>query len=526
MTPREGAWFQRLKGRRMAYTLGIAVTLIFGILIGSVVTGGVRGGAPDTSDAQPLQVPAPQELSNTFSRIAKQIEPAVVNINTESLPRQSARGERRRAPQPPRDEFHDFFDRFFGGPESPFGEQPERRQRSLGSGVIVDPKGYIITNAHVVEGADRIRVRLMTDPEGFPGHDAKVVGTDRETDLAVIKVEPGNGKQLTAAKIGNSDSARVGDWVLAIGSPFGLDSTVTAGIISAVGRNRLPTAQQFQSFIQTDAAINPGNSGGPLVNMSGEIIGINTAIYTQTFGYQGVGFAMPSKMVADVYNQLIGPEHRVTRGSIGILFNALRNPAVERVYGTEGGGVVVTQVTPGGPSDKAGLKVGDVITAVNGELVKTGDDLVSKVTRIKPGANAKVTYVRDGKEQSASVIVADRVKLYGDRLGLVEPGSEPDAPAESKFGLSVGAITAQMRERLGLDRDGGVVVQDVEPGSFAEDVGLRRGLVVLEVNRQPVNSEADFRRLESQAKSGQDVVFMVFTPGRTGGTTFLGGVLP
>jgi serine protease Do len=230
--------------------------------------------------------------------------------------------------------------------------------------------------------------------------------------------------------------------------------------------------------------------------------------------------------VADVYNQLIGPEHRVTRGSIGILFSAVRNPAVERVYGSGEGGVVVTQVTPGGPSDKAGLKVGDVITAVNGERVKTGDDLVSKVTRIKPGAAAKVTYMRDRKEQTATVTVADRVKLYGDRLGLVEPGAEPDEVAESRFGVTVGAITPQMRDRLGLDREGGVIVQDVQPGSFAEDIGLQRGIVILEVNRQPVNSEADFRRLETAAKSGQDVVFMIFAPGRTGGTTFLGGVLP
>jgi serine protease Do len=525
MNSRLRAFTERFKARRMAYSLGIVATLVVGILIGSVVTGGVRGGSPDSSDAQPLQVPAPQQLSNTFAKIAKQIEPAVVNINTESLPRQRARGERRRAPQAPRDEFHDFFDRFFGGPQGPFGDQPERRERSLGSGVIVDSKGYIITNAHVVEGADRVRVKLMGDPEGFPGHEAKVIGSDRETDIAVIKVEP-QGKQFSAAKIGNSDSAQVGDWVLAVGSPFGLDSTVTAGIISAVGRNRLPSAQQFQSFIQTDAAINPGNSGGPLVNMSGEIIGINTAIYTQTFGYQGVGFAMPSNVVADVYNQLIGPEHRVTRGSIGILFSAVRNPAVERVYGSGEGGVVVTQVTPGGPSDKAGLKVGDVITAVNGERVKTGDDLVSKVTRIKPGAAAKVTYMRDRKEQTATVTVADRVKLYGDRLGLVEPGAEPDEVAESRFGVTVGAITPQMRDRLGLDREGGVIVQDVQPGSFAEDIGLQRGIVILEVNRQPVNSEADFRRLETAAKSGQDVVFMIFAPGRTGGTTFLGGVLP
>src|SRR5204863_8960981 len=215
---------------------------------------------------------------------------------------------------------------------------------------------------HVVDGADRIRVKLQDDPPGTL-HDAKVVGSDRETDLAVIKIEPPKDRPLKPARLGDSEAMGVGDWVLAIGSPFDLDETVTAGIVSAKGRN-IPGGRQFQSFIQTDAAINPGNSGGPLVNMSGEVIGINTAIFTQSYGYQGVGFAMPSSTVLTVYNQLISPEHRVTRGSIGIEFNAIPNPAVARVYGVNDG-VTVANVRPGSPADQAGLKVGDTITGID-----------------------------------------------------------------------------------------------------------------------------------------------------------------
>ena len=312
------------------------------------------------------------------------------------------------------------------------------RERSLGSGVIVDSKGYIVTNNHVVEKADRIRVKLMDDPATVT-YDATVVGVDKETDLAVIKIDA--KKSLPAAKLGNSDSMVVGDWVLAVGSPFGLDETVTAGIVSAKGRNIVP-GRQFESFIQTDAAINPGNSGGPLVNMAGEVIGINTAIYTSGGGYQGVGFAMPSNTVVQVYNQLIGPEHKVSRGSIGVEFNAVPNPAVARVYGVTSG-VTIAHVTPNGPADKAGLKTGDTIVSVDGKQVKNGDELVAEISAIKPGSNAKIGYVRNGKTSAAEVTIADRSKLFAARLGDQEEGGEQAQPQESKFGITVRSITPE-----------------------------------------------------------------------------------
>ena len=238
-------------------------------------------------------------------------------------------------------------------------------RESLGSGFIVDSKGYIITNNHVIEKADKIYVKLSTDPDTQDlGRPARVIGTDKATDLAVIKID--TNTPLPTVKLGNSDTAQVGDWVEAIGSPFALAQTVTAGIISAKNRTIEPGASgQFQHFIQTDAAINPGNSGGPLLNMNGEVIGVNTAIYTQSAGYQGIGFAMPSNTVVSVYNDLISPSHKVMRGSIGIQFRPGLSGAVNRVYGFKNG-VLVQQVQPGGPADKGGLKPGDIITTIDG----------------------------------------------------------------------------------------------------------------------------------------------------------------
>ena len=532
MEPRESAFWVSLKAKRWLYTLSILATLAVGILIGSIVSYGVKGKeGQKSSDATPLSVPAPQQLSNTFSQIAKQLEPAVVNINTESTIKNPHKQRRGARPGPDDDEggggsgspFDDFFDRFFGGQGGP-GGGGDIKERSLGSGVLVDPKGYIVTNRHVIEKADRIRVRLQDDPPGVQ-HDAKVVGSDQETDLAVIKIEV-EAKGLPTAKIGNSDSMQVGDWVLAIGSPFGLQATVTAGIVSAKGRNIVP-GRQFQSFVQTDAAINPGNSGGPLVNMAGEVIGINTAILTETNAYAGVGFAMPSNTVVQVYNQLIGPEHKVTRGSIGVEFAAQPVPAIARVYGVQSG-VTISNVVPGSPADTAGLKVGDTITSVDGRDVKNGDELVADIAGRKPGSKAKLGFMRNGKKEDTTVTIADRSKLFAARLGEDQQGNEEQQPKESKLGLTVRALTPDLADRLDVPAGKGVIVQDVKGGGFADDIGLNRGDVILEINKQPVNTAEDFSKIEAGLKSGQDVVFLVRPrgAGRQDGTIFIAGTLP
>ncbi|HUK25906.1 MAG TPA: Do family serine endopeptidase [Terriglobales bacterium] len=518
MDPQAGAFWTHFKANRWTYTLTIVATLAVGILIGTVISSGVRGQEARKSDASPLSVPPIQKMSNQFAQISKQLEPSVVNINTESTIKNPH--ARRNEGGDDDNPFDDFFDRFFGNQGSDGGTI---RERSLGSGVIVDAKGYIVTNRHVVEKADRIRVKLQDDPPGVL-HDAKVIGEDQETDLAVIKIEV--NRALPIAKMGNSDSMEVGDWVLAIGSPFGLQETVTAGIVSAKGRNIVPQ-RQFQSFIQTDAAINPGNSGGPLVDLNGQVIGINTAILTDTNAYAGVGFAMPSNTVVDVYNQLIGPEHRVARGSIGIMFDAQENPAIARVYGV-GTGVTVSSVVAGSPADQAGLKVGDTITQVDGKDVKNGDELVADIASRKPGSQVKLAFMRNGKKDEATVTVADRAKLFAARLGEEEENGESSGPKQTKLGLTVRAVTPDMADRLQIPAGKGVIVEDVKAGSFADDIGVARGDVILEVNKQPVNSPEDFDRVQSMLKSGQDVVFLVRQrgAGAQDGTIFLAGTLP
>jgi serine protease Do len=261
--------------------------------------------------------------------------------------------------------------------------------------------------------------------------------------------------------------------------------------------------------------------------MTGEVIGINTAILTDTNAYAGVGFALPSNTVAQVYNQLVGPDHRVSRGSIGIMFNALDNPAIARVYGT-GSGVTISDVTPGSPAEQAGLKVGDTIVGVDGKPVKNGDELVADIAARKPGSKIAVGFIRDGKKQEATATVADRAKLFAARLGDEEEGGPESGPKESKLGVSVQTLSQEMADRLDVPAGKGVIVKDVKTGSFAEDVGLSRGDIILEINKQVVDNEDQFTRVSGTLKSGQDVVFLVRQrgAGREGGTIFLAGTLP
>ena len=371
--------FDKLRTQKfLSFTL-VLFTLSIGIVIGTLINSGVKAAKDNQAapGATPLVIPNPVELSNAFTQIAKQVEPSVVNISTTYEPKAPARsaprsGKRQLTPPDDQDQgdnggMDEFFYRFFGGPSGNGApEMPQRRGYALGSGVVVDQAGYILTNNHVVDKADRIQVQFTGDPTKY---DAKVVGVDAPTDLAVIRVE--GKKNLVAAKIGNSDAVQVGDWAIAIGSPFGLQATVTAGIISAKERDVDPESQ-YQHFLQTDAAINPGNSGGPLLNIRGEVIGINTAIATNSLsrGYQGVGFAMPMNMAAQVYNQII-KNGKVTRGGIGVKI-AVSDTDTARALLKEAGvseGAFVEAVTPGGGADKAGIKDGDIIVAVQGSLV-------------------------------------------------------------------------------------------------------------------------------------------------------------
>ena len=537
---------QKLRAARLSTTFLVLGALSVGILAGSVITGKVSGKEQqkvDSSDARPLTIPSPASLSNGFSTIVKQVGPAVVNINTESMPKQSAvpKGHRGQGTPGDQGDMQDFFNRFFGGQGGQGGGDDDDQagpgeRRALGSGFIVDPRGYIITNNHVVDKADHVYVKLSTDPEGGPGElgrRATVIGTDKETDIAVIKIDA--PQPLPTIKLGNSDGAQVGDWVLAIGSPFGLSQTVSAGIVSAKNRSidEGPgpggvATNQFQKFIQTDAAINPGNSGGPLVDLSGQVIGMNTAIYTQSMGSQGVGFAMPSNTLANVYNMLISPDHKVTRGSIGIQFQAAQSSAVGRVYGfANTGGVLVGQVTPGAPASKAGLQPGDIITSVNGTPVKDGDDLVAIISAKRPGTTVNLSFLRHGKPQSATVGIADRAKLFSD---IANSNTDSDTPedvdsGQNKLGIKVQATTPAVAKKLGVS--GGVTVTSVRPGSFADEIGLGQGATITEINRQPITDENSYRSVVAGLKPGTDVVFVVrYANTANNGQTYVGGTLP
>ncbi|PYU01794.1 MAG: peptidase S1 [Acidobacteria bacterium] len=486
--------------RKVLTAAFVSLTLLVGILIGSVVSGRVSAtkgfGFPGTT-ATALTVPDPIPASNTFAGIVNKVEPAVVNIaTTQVLERRQSR-KRRAQPYDQDDPMQDFFDRFFDG--RPDG--PPQADRSLGSGVIVDKRGYILTNNHVIEQATKIQVQLNGDTTRYT---AKVVGTDEDTDLAVVKIDA--NKELPVAKLGNSDGVQVGDWVLAIGSPFGLQATVTAGIISAKDRGGI--GQQFQRFLQTDAAINPGNSGGPLVDLSGQVIGINTAIITGSRGYEGVGFALPSTTAIRVYDQII-KQGRVTRGSIGVVFQEeiSTNPITLKSLGAQCG-VVIENVQPGSPAEKAGLKGGDVITSVNAHPVKTGNDLVNPIADAPIGSKVKLTYMRDRQQKETTATVEDRTRVFPNTAGRIA-GEQPAEGGPAEFGLHVEELTPDRGRRVGVEGQKGVIVTEVEPASFAEDLNFGRGDVITEINHTPINSVADYRKAVSGLKPGDDVVFKV-----------------
>jgi serine protease Do len=437
---------------------------------------------------------APRMVPENFSHLAEVAKPAVVNIRTEKTVQGGGKVFRHFFGNPfggrERDPFKDFFGPFEEGPSKEF------KQRSLGSGFIIDKEGFIVTNNHVVEGADQIKVRLANDKE----YEATVVGRDPKTDLALIKIE--GAKDLVPLPVGDSDTQAVGTWVVAIGSPFGLEQTVTAGIVSAKGR--IIGSGPYDDFIQTDASINPGNSGGPLVNMNGEVIGINTAIVASG---QGIGFAIPINMAKDIIAQLKS-KGEVTRGWMGVGIQDL-TPELAEYYKVKGEtGVLVTQIFEGDPADKAGIKANDIITAVNGEPVTSSRELSRRIAALGVGQKAEITIMRDGREKTVTVETAKRQ----DEQTLASKETEND----DKLGLSLQSLEPEMAARLGYDEaEKGVLVTGVEGGSKADKAGVQQGDLVKEINRKPVTGMDDFRKQLNKVKKG-DPIMLLLKRGQSG----------
>ena len=477
-----------------------AACLVAGVGIGAMLAG---RPAVAQNDTQQQIARTPEALSASFAEIAKRVEPAVVNIDTvTAAPEVAERDEDEKDdPSSSNNPLLDMFRR-----------QARRPSRGVGSGFIVDSKGYILTNQHVVQGATRITVRLQSGEE-FRG---VVKGVDEETDIAVVKVE--TSRDLPTVKLGDSNTAQVGDWVLAIGSPFGLDQTVTAGIISTKER-QTPLFTSFQQFLQTDAAINRGNSGGPLVNMRGEVIGVNSQIATSTGDYNGIGFALPSNEAAFVYQQIVS-QGKVRRGYLGIFLESVK-AEFARVYGlAEAKGAVVTDVRDTtGPAGKAGILANDIIVEFNGQPITSAQDLIGKVAATAVGSNVTITYLRDvnGKleRRTANVTIGERPSSLApsDEDTLPQP-KEKETPQANRprLGITLMELTPQLAKEKNLTSVRGLLVKEVDPNGIAADTGpraVREGEVIQRINRVPVTTLAEFQRVVDNLKPGDAIVLNV-----------------
>lgn len=504
-------FFQRMKQQKLLSVTLLLLTLAVGILIGTVVNTGVKAERQNSAvapDATPLNVPQAVPISNEFTKLTKRVEPSVVYIQSDYLPKATKgkthagddEDENNDSDSDSQDQKNqdpsDMFRKFFGKPDP-----RTYRTEGSGTGFIVDKNGYIVTNHHVIEKADRIKVRLSGEDYDYR---ARVIGYDKETDLAVLKIDAKH--PLIPVEMGNSDSVEVGDWAVAIGSPFGLQATVTAGIVSATGRDL--GSGQFQHFLQTDAAINPGNSGGPLLNIRGEVIGVNTMIATRSGSYEGIGFALPSNMAVKVYNDIIR-EGRVVRGSIGIKWTPNGSQAdTLQAFGLDHG-VLVEQVSKTGPADRAGIKGDDIIVAMNDKPVKDGEELVNKVADLPIGSTALFTVDRGGKRLDFKVSIEERAQVWKQDPRVAEDAPltapAPHGMTQAKFGITIMRLTEKERKDLEIEDKAGVKVVSVDPGSFADDIGLEEGDAILSINRQAVSSPEDVKSFQASLKPGQPV---------------------
>jgi serine protease Do len=440
---------------------------------------------------------AADKILGSFSDLVRKVSPSVVNV---SVVKTTKITQQFTSPFGDNDPFNDFFNRFFNG------QLPKNyRQRGIGTGFVIDKDGFILTNNHVVEGADDISVTLSSKIK----YTAKVIGRDSKTDLALIKID--GAKDISPVILGDSDKMEVGDWVVAIGDPFGLDNTVTAGIISAKYRRNLGTSS-YEDYLQTDAAINPGNSGGPLVNTNGEVIGINSAIYSQTGGSVGIGFAIPINMAKELLPQL--KKGKIVRGWLGVIIQPI-TPDLQTKLGLKGtNGALVADVTDGSPGDKAGLRTGDVITSFDGREIINSNDLPMIVAATLIGKNVKIEILRNGDKKVLDAKIAE-LKEAEEKTPRT---TSEEGNIKNELGFNAGDITPELAEQFDLTDKSGVIILEVENGSPAEEVGLQAGDIVMEVDKEKISGLNQFNKKIKTYKTGDTILFLVK---REGSTIFL-----
>ncbi len=501
--------------RRWVATVVVLAALVGGVFLASGLrhwTGHEIVGAeslPVSVERNTTPVPL-SSFSNGFSSVLKPVLPAVVNIHSSKVVKQR---------QDTMPFFNDpFFQQFFGNQgNGQMQQQPQReREESLGSGVIITADGTILTNNHVIDGATDIKVDLA-DKREFT---AKVVGTDPSSDVAVLKI---NASDLPTMKLGDSSALQVGDIVLAVGDPFGVGETATMGIVSATGRSMENQIEDYEDFIQTDAPINPGNSGGALVDLHGDLIGINTAILGSDSelgsegGNEGIGFAIPINMARSVMDQLVA-HGKVSRGELGVYPEDMNESLAKQFNVSQPGGALVTQVIPDTPAAKAGIKQGDVILKVNGQPVQSKNDLRLRISQMAPGTNVNLEISRDGKTMDVPVTLA-QIEEKPDNANPEEQGNEGSSGGLK--GVQVQALTSQLSQQMQLPSGShGVVVTSVDPDSQAAAADLDRGCVIEEVNHKPVTSIESYR--EAIASAGnQPVLLLVYYPGPNGSQQYV-----
>ena len=500
----------------------LAVVLSLSLFLGFTCKGKMEGEEilltkKETSSEQAVSVPnGVMELQEAFANVAEAVKPAVVNISAVQILKTQVPYYQFYFGDP----FEEFFDEFFGRPgekrPQPKSREVERKAEATGSGVIIDPQGYILTNYHVIAGAEEIKVTLSNGEE--KKYDGKVIGKDSTSDLAVIEIKA--KEKFPAAKLGDSDKIRIGDWAIAIGSPFGLKQTLTVGVISAKRQSLYVEGKEYRDMIQTDASINRGNSGGPLVNIKGEVIGINTAIYAPTGVFAGVGFAIPINNAKEILDELI-EKGKVVRGWLGIEIREVDEVIAKQFSLPDTKGVLVNRVIENSAAEKGGMNRGDVIVKIEDHKVERVRDLQEVVARTKPGKKVKVVVIREKKEIALDIKLAEMPETIGEAKVKEEKEETGEGEVEQWLGMKVETLTPALAKNYGIEDGKGVVIVEIEIGSKAEEMGVVEGDLIRSINRQSTGDLKEFKKVVKQVDLSQGVIFDIVRRGRPAYITYM-----